>query len=107
MLTKNYSKTGNYCRVTFKLPPEVDAEWAAVCGEFNDWDPEATPLRALKAGGFSTTISLETGRSYRFRYLLDGERWENDWQADDYVPNAYGGEDSVVNLEQPSQDEAA
>lgn len=107
MLTKNYSKTGNYCRVTFRLPSEVDAESAAVCGEFNDWSPEANPLRALKAGGFSTTISLETGHSYRFRYLLDGERWENDWQADGYVRNHYGSEDSLVNLEQPPEDEAA
>jgi hypothetical protein len=49
-------------------------------------------------GGFTVTLDLEAGRAYRFRYLLDGERWENDWTADDYVPNEYGGDDSLVDL---------
>jgi hypothetical protein len=34
----------------------------------------------------------------RFRYLLDGERWENDWTADAYVPNSFGSDDSVVEV---------
>ncbi len=29
---------------------------------------------------------------------LDGERWENDWSADEYVANAYGSDDSVVSV---------
>jgi len=28
--------------------------------------------------------------------LLDGERWENAWQADWYEPNAFGSTNSVV-----------
>ena len=38
------------------------------------------------------------GRSYRFRYYLGGGRWENDWDADSYVDNEFGGADSVVTL---------
>ena len=38
------------------------------------------------------------GRRYRFRYLVDGERWQNDWQAHDYEPNEFGGDDSVVDV---------
>jgi len=98
MITKSYTKTGNFCRVTFKLPPEVNAGNAVVCGEFNDWDTNARPMTPTKAGGFYTTFSLPCGRSYRFRYLLDGDRWENDAEADGYVPNDYGSEDSVVKL---------
>ena len=41
---------------------------------------------------------LPPGRAYRFRYLLDGHRWENDWDADAYVPNGFGSDDSVVDL---------
>jgi hypothetical protein len=48
--------------------------------------------------GFTITIPLEPGRAYRFRYLLDGERWENDWAAHAYVPNEFGGDDSLVDL---------
>lgn len=98
MLIKNYSKTGRVCRVTFKLPPEVNAKKAAVSGDFNDWDENADTMTKLKDGSFSTTISLETGQAYRFRYLLDGENWENDWEADDYWPNDFGSDDSVVKV---------
>ena len=49
-------------------------------------------------GGFSVTVSLDAGRAYRFRYLLDGQRWDNDWAADAYQPNDFGGDDSVVDL---------
>lgn len=96
MLIKNYSKSGRICRVTFKVPVEVEAGSVSLLGDFNDWDPEADPLTKRKDGTFSTTISLESGNSYRFRYLLDGERWENDWEADMYVPNDFGSDDSVI-----------
>ena len=98
MLIKNYSKTGRVCRVTFKLPSEAAAESVALCGEYHDWDPEADPMKERKDGTFSTTVSLEPGNSYRFRYFVDEERWENDWEADLYVPNEYGSEDSVVTV---------
>ena len=98
MLKKTYSKTGRVCRVTFRLPPEVNAETACLCGEFNDWNETAAPMKNLKDGGFFLTISLDAGRSYRFRYLLDGERWENDWAADNYLPNVFGGDDSIVEV---------
>jgi 1,4-alpha-glucan branching enzyme len=96
MLKKCYSKTGQSCRVTFNLPAEIGAESALLCGEFTDWEAEAKPMKPLKKGGFSLTLSLPANRSYRFRYLLDGGRWEHDWEADDYVPNCFGGEDSVL-----------
>ena len=44
------------------------------------------------------TVDLDAGRAYRFRYLIDGQRWDNDWAADAYVPNDFGGDDSVVDL---------
>jgi len=98
MLKKNYSKTGNACRVTFKLPAEVTAETAHLCGEFNEWSPTKHAMKKLKDGSFSITVSLEPGQSYRFRYLLDNERWENDWDADAYVANQYGTEDSLIKI---------
>ncbi|MFC1814252.1 isoamylase early set domain-containing protein [Thermodesulfobacteriota bacterium] len=98
MLKKNYTKTGKFCRVTFKLSAEVNAETAALCGDFNNWDPDIHPMKRLKDGSFSTTVSMPSGQLYRFRYLLDGERWENDWEADAYISNEYGNDDSVVEV---------
>lgn len=96
MLTKSYSSAGRSCRVTFELPKVNDHKTAALCGEFNDWDPSRYPMRRQPDGSFRLTISLKPGRSYRFKYLLDGQRWENDWVADAYVDNEFGSQDSVV-----------
>jgi len=99
MLKKSYSKTGKICRVTFKLPAEVGAETAVLCGDFNAWSAEENPMKKLKDGSFSATVSLAApDKAYRFRYFLDGERWENDWEADQYLPNSHGEEDSVVTV---------
>ena len=84
--------------VTFTIDPGVGAQSAAVCGEWNDWSADADVMRRDAEGGFSVTVDLEAGRAYRFRYLLDGERWDNDWAADAYLPNGFGGDDSVVDL---------
>jgi hypothetical protein len=84
--------------VTFTLDPRVGAQRAAVCGEWNDWAADADVMGRDAEGGFSLTIDLQAGRAYRFRYLLDDQRWENDWAADAYLPNNFGGDDSVVDL---------
>src|SRR5437764_8985816 len=84
--------------VTFEVDAAVQADRANLCGEFNDWSQSADAMERKPDGGFTLTKQLSGGRSYRFRYLLDGERWENDWAADNYVPNEYGGDDSLVDL---------
>ena len=98
MLKKNYTKTGNVCRVTFKLPADVGAKTAVLCGDFNDWDQSTHPMKQLKDGSFSVTVSIPAPQNYRFRYLLDGERWENDWEADGYAPNDFGTDDSILKI---------
>jgi len=84
--------------VTFTLDPRVGARVAVVCGEWNGWSRDVHVMERDEHGGFRLTIALEPGRRYRFRYLLDGERWENDWAADAYERNAFGEDDSIVNL---------
>ena len=98
MLKKRISKDGKKCRVTFELPADVNAETAVLCGEFNDWDKDALPMKKLKNGKFTAATTLETGTEYRFRYWLDGKRWENDWDADAYKANEFGSEDSILVL---------
>jgi len=85
--------------VIFTLPAVVQAESVALCGDFNDWSADATPLELGSDGYWRVAVALEPGRSYRYRYLINGKRWENAWDADGYVPNAYGGTDSVVVVE--------
>jgi hypothetical protein len=82
--------------VTFELPAAAGATTAALTGEFTAWVPVA--MVPQPDGSHRLSVDLVAGRSYRFRYVVEGERWENDWWADDYVPNGFGGEDSVVTV---------
>ena len=83
-------------RVIFTLPAGVDAEDIALCGEFNDWSTDSVKLTRNGGRHWRATLDLEPGRSYRYRYLLDGHRWENGWDAERYVPYPYGSDDSVI-----------
>jgi len=83
--------------VTFTIPARPDIDDAAVVGDFNDWSTTATTM-ARVGDTFSATVTLPAGRRYQFKYLLNGELWENDWAADEYVANRHGGDDSVVDL---------
>ncbi|HVW35408.1 MAG TPA: isoamylase early set domain-containing protein [Acidimicrobiia bacterium] len=98
MITKTPAKKGDTTKVTFELPAEYAGQRVCLCGEFNEWAPDATPMTKRKDGRFSTTINLKQGQSYRYRYLVDGERWVDDPAPDDYVDNGYGTKDSVVTV---------
>ena len=99
-IKKRYLKNGT-CKVTFDLPREIteSARKVTVVGEFNNWDPSATPMRRQKDKVYKVTMNLEPGREYQFRYLIDEKKWVNDWKADKYVPSPVGNcENSVLVL---------
>jgi 1,4-alpha-glucan branching enzyme len=89
---------GSTVHVTLRRPATNGETDVVVVGDFNDWTPGAHPMTSATAG-WTCTLTLPAGRRYRFRYLLDGQRWENDWAADDYVDNDHGGQDSVIDLQ--------
>lgn len=100
-MKKEYLKSRNVCKVTFRLPKvaAVDAKSVHLVGDFNNWSVYANPMKRLKTGDFTLTLELEPGRDYQFRYLIDETKWENDWHADKYVTSPYGdSENSVVTI---------
>ena len=55
-------------------------------------------MNKLKNGTFKGTIDLESGTSYEFRYLVDGN-YVNDEEADGYAWSDFAGaENSVLSL---------
>jgi 1,4-alpha-glucan branching enzyme len=85
--------------VRFTLSSDVHAKSASVVGAFNDWNPNVDAMsRATPDAALSCSIDIPGGRRYQYRFLLDGDRWTNDPHAHDYVPNEYGGHDSVLDL---------
>jgi 1,4-alpha-glucan branching enzyme len=99
MIRKQPSEKEDLVRVTFELPSTMWAERVNLVGEFNDWDTTTTPMtRNRSDANWKVIVELEKGRRYRFRYLVDGKEWLNDWHADDHEENPYGSYDSVVDL---------
>lgn len=100
-LKKQYLKTKDRCRVTFRLPKEAapQAKTVHIVGEFNNWSTIKTPMKRLKSGEFTAVLELAPGNDYQFRYLIDQTTWENDWQADRYVKSDFGDcENSIVTV---------
>jgi len=97
-LSKQYLKKHTVCKVTFTVPKTLAAfaNIVHLVGDFNDWNRSVTAMKRLKNGSFSATLFLRPDAEYEFRFLLDGLTWENDPQADKYVQNIYGSENSVV-----------
>lgn len=97
-IKKRYLKSKSSCKVTFRLPKDAveNAQRVSIVGDFNDWDNNTTFMKKLRNGDFSITLDLGRDREFRFRYLIDNTQWENDRQADKYMSNPFGDEDSVV-----------
>ncbi len=97
MISKQFTPKRTICKVTFKVPADWAQESVSVVGEFNDWDAEANKLER-KNGGWETVVRLQPETETRFRYFIDGSKWENDDQADAYAANEFGSEDSVLKV---------
>lgn len=98
MNKKVYSKTQATCKVTFRLPKAFmdDAQQINLAGDFNNWDTRSAPMRKLKSGEFTISVSLEKDKEYQYRYLVNGNIWKNEENADKYVANNFNSENSVV-----------
>lgn len=97
-IEKKYLKSKPICKVKFIAPEEIvkNAKTITVAGDFNDWNTEQTKLRKQKSGKYATTLDLDIGHEYQYRFVVDGVRWENDWHADKYVPNNLSYDDNSV-----------
>ena len=107
-LKKSFSKDKTVCNVTFTVSQEAahGAEKITIAGDWNNWSSTENPLKKGKDGSFSAKIQLDAGKEYQFRYLLDGKNWENDWEADGYIPAPFSHTDnSVVKCYAPEKAE--
>ena len=97
-IQKKYLRNGTQCEVVFRFPGSAatGAKSIAVVGDFNNWNASAHPMAKLKKGDYVACLKLEPGKEYQFRYLIDDERWENDFSADKYVKSPYGDSDNSV-----------
>jgi len=50
-----------------------DAKNVSLIGEFNDWNPSATPMKLTDSGYWETTLELRPG-AYDYKFLVDGKQ---------------------------------
>lgn len=81
--------------VTFCLV-DPQAKQVSVCGDFNDWRPNVTPLTRKADGRWEATLPLRPGR-YQYKFLAD-DRWLHDPRAQENVPNPHGSLNSVIEV---------
>ena len=73
------------------------AESVQIAGDFNNWQPQKTPMQKVGSSGvWQTKLELPAGK-YRYRLVVDGQ-----WQQDPYNEmtelNPFGGYNSVVKV---------
>lgn len=67
-----------------------------IAGDFNDWNPDRTPMTPLRDGAFFARLPLGPGR-YQYRYVVDGH-WMRDPANPRMATNPFGEMNSVVEL---------
>jgi hypothetical protein len=81
-----------------RLHLSAPASSVAVVGDFNDWDPSATPLRPTKEGDiWSVELRLRPGR-YHYSFLIDGRRWKGDPSEPRASDSDFGAPVSVLTV---------
>ena len=73
----------DWTTVTFVVPASLGCREADLVAEFLAWVP--MPLDRRDDGSFFVALRLSRGQRWTYRFLLDGDRFINDWYADDYI----------------------
>lgn len=72
------------------------ASRVAVVGDFNGWDPVATPMRRLEGGAtWTAAIAVPEGR-YAYAFVVDGRTWMPDPTAPLAPGDGFGHANSVL-----------
>lgn len=73
----------------------------SVVGCFNDWNPDAHPLRRRSNGTRSVSVDFPLGTTIRFRYAAlteVGYHFFDDPEASEFEPNGLGQTHSVLHV---------
>ena len=100
MIQREPTKRGDQVKVTFYLGSRNGNIRVSLVGDFNAWRAGVNMFKR-KGDVDVASITLSAGRRYEFRYVDDEGNWFNDEAADGYVPNAFGGDNSYVDLREP------
>ena len=95
MIKKTLRKDGSIY-ISFYTEAMPEADTVHLVGSFNGWDINEHPMRRLKDGRFMAGRVFPPDTIHEYRYLVDGDSWLNDWDAEGYAPNPHGSDNCVV-----------
>ncbi|MHC4566323.1 MAG: AAA family ATPase [Planctomycetota bacterium] len=73
------------------------AQQVQIAGDFNNWQPEKSPMEKVNDNGvWQTKMNLAAGR-YRYRLVVDGQ-WQQDPYNETTEQNPFGGLNSVLEV---------
>lgn len=77
------------------------ASSVALVGDFNNWDPKATPLRAASTGGvWSVEVPIQPGR-HLYAFVVNGTVWHPDPVAPQATGEDFGEPNSALTVADP------
>ncbi|MGX9416468.1 isoamylase early set domain-containing protein [Vibrio sp. RC27] len=95
MINKRFFKTKDEVEVTFELEVQDAASKVSIVADFLEWKPE--PMKKMaKRPVYKFKVRLPKNGEFQFRYLLDDQQWMNDPNADNYISNGLGEDNSLV-----------
>ena len=68
-----------------------------VAGTFNDWTPQAAPMRQGADGTWHTTVLLPRGR-HEYMFVIDGNQWVADPTAELSAPDDFGQANAILDV---------
>lgn len=74
-----------------------DAKEVFLVGDFNNWNGEGYRMKKFKDGICKKKVKLKPGR-YEYRFIVDGNWW-TDPRSNDTCPNAFGTQNSIINIQ--------
>jgi 1,4-alpha-glucan branching enzyme len=75
---------------------DPSAKTVSVAGSFNQWQPGTRTLKRTRGGCWRKETALAPG-TYEYKLVVDGQ-WMPDPLAMYYVPNPFGGKNSVIKV---------
>lgn len=99
-LTLFFTGTGGSETVVVHLHLKApDAEKVSVVGDWNEWEPNANPLKdGNNDGVWETRIRVPRDGEYQYQFLINGEKWIPDPNAPLQVNDGFGGTNSVLDI---------
>jgi hypothetical protein len=96
-LGRSEGRVGSHPGVAFSLDAP-GASQVSLVGDFNNWDPAATPLvRVSDRGRWEAVVPLTPGRYY-FTFVVDGRQWVRDPLLPQAVGDDFGQPTSVITV---------